>query len=63
MAIYVNLQAGVGKPLWEITVGEFRVWFQVWNSQRRILSRITVRCAQTYALQRASLQLPGYTPQ
>lgn len=29
MAAYVNLHAGVGKPLWEITVGEFSVWFKV----------------------------------
>lgn len=29
MAIYVNLHAGVGKPLWEITLGEYSVWFQV----------------------------------
>ncbi|ROV92174.1 hypothetical protein VMCG_09280 [Cytospora schulzeri] len=28
MAMYVNLHAGVGKPLWEITLGEFSVWFQ-----------------------------------
>ncbi|KAJ9236224.1 hypothetical protein DTO207G8_3236 [Paecilomyces variotii] len=28
MAAYVNLHAGVGKPLWEITVGEFSVWFK-----------------------------------
>lgn len=29
MAAYVNLHAGVGKPLWEITVGEYAVWFKV----------------------------------
>ncbi|KAL4931674.1 uncharacterized protein BDV17DRAFT_288734 [Aspergillus undulatus] len=29
MAGYVNLHAGVGKPLWEITEGEFSVWFKV----------------------------------
>ena len=29
MAAYVNLHAGVGKPLWEITVGEYSVWFKV----------------------------------
>ena len=28
MAVYVNLHAGVGKPLWEITVPEFSVWFK-----------------------------------
>ncbi|KAL4751913.1 hypothetical protein BDW72DRAFT_192424 [Aspergillus terricola var. indicus] len=28
MAGYVNLHAGVGKPLWEITEGEFSVWFK-----------------------------------
>lgn len=31
MAAYVNLHAGVGKPLWEITLGEFSVWYQVGN--------------------------------
>lgn len=31
MAAYVNLNAGVGKPLWEITLGEYAVWFQVWQ--------------------------------
>ena len=29
MAGYVNLHAGVGKPLWEITLGEFSVWYKV----------------------------------
>ena len=29
MAAYVNLHAGVGKPLWEITVGEYSIWFKV----------------------------------
>ncbi len=29
MAVYVDLNAGVGKPLWEITLGEFSVWFKV----------------------------------
>jgi len=29
MALYVNFNAGVGKPLWEITLGEFVVWFKV----------------------------------
>lgn len=29
MSIYVNLCAGVGKPLWEITLGEFSIWFKV----------------------------------
>lgn len=29
LALYVNFNAGVGKPLWEITVGEFSVWFKV----------------------------------
>lgn len=28
MAAYVNLHAGVGKPLWEITLGEYSVWFK-----------------------------------
>ncbi|OAA33595.1 hypothetical protein AAL_01060 [Moelleriella libera RCEF 2490] len=28
MSIYVNLCAGVGKPLWEITLGEFSIWFK-----------------------------------
>ncbi|KAI4270406.1 MAG: hypothetical protein LQ337_006703 [Flavoplaca oasis] len=39
MAGYVNLHAGVGKPLWEITLGEYSVWFKrifVTNSQARI---------------------------
>ncbi|KAK3328243.1 hypothetical protein B0T19DRAFT_442159 [Cercophora scortea] len=29
MAVYTNLHAGVGKPMWGITMGEFEVWFQV----------------------------------
>ena len=29
MAAYANFHAGVGKPLWEITEGEFSVWFKV----------------------------------
>ena len=29
MAAYVNVHAGVGKPLWEITVEEYSVWFKV----------------------------------
>lgn len=29
MAAYVNLHAGVGKPLWEITVAEFSIWYKV----------------------------------
>ncbi|KAE8375364.1 hypothetical protein BDV26DRAFT_299785 [Aspergillus bertholletiae] len=28
MAAYVNLHAGVGKPLWEITLGEYSIWYQ-----------------------------------
>ncbi|KAL2164999.1 hypothetical protein VTH06DRAFT_295 [Thermothelomyces fergusii] len=28
LAIYMNLNAGVGKPLWELTVGELRLWFK-----------------------------------
>ncbi|KUI73803.1 hypothetical protein VM1G_09639 [Cytospora mali] len=28
MSMYVNLHAGVGKPLWEITLGEYSVWFK-----------------------------------
>ncbi|KAH8696495.1 hypothetical protein BGW36DRAFT_381107 [Talaromyces proteolyticus] len=28
MAAYVNLNAGVGKPLWEITLGEYSVWYK-----------------------------------
>jgi hypothetical protein len=35
MAVYVNLNAGVGKPLWEITLGEFTVWFKVRDSDDR----------------------------
>jgi hypothetical protein len=34
MAVYVNINAGVGKPLWEITLGEFAVWFKVRDSDR-----------------------------
>ncbi|KAK8081370.1 hypothetical protein PG996_000151 [Apiospora saccharicola] len=29
LAVYVNLNAGVGKPLWEITLDEFSLWFKV----------------------------------
>lgn len=32
MAAYVNLNAGVGKPLWEITLGEYSVWYKVSES-------------------------------
>ncbi|KAK8026452.1 hypothetical protein PG991_003508 [Apiospora marii] len=28
LAVYVNLNAGVGKPLWEITLDEFSLWFK-----------------------------------
>ncbi|KAF2688558.1 hypothetical protein K458DRAFT_359326 [Lentithecium fluviatile CBS 122367] len=28
MAVYVVLSAGVGKPLWEITLQEFSIWFK-----------------------------------
>ncbi|KAF2744283.1 hypothetical protein M011DRAFT_195601 [Sporormia fimetaria CBS 119925] len=28
MAVYVYINAGVGKPLWEITLGEFSTWFK-----------------------------------
>lgn len=28
MVIYVNLHAGIGKPLWEVTLGEFSIWFK-----------------------------------
>lgn len=31
MAGYVNLHAGVGKPLWEITLGEYSIWFKVYT--------------------------------
>ena len=34
MAAYVNLHAGVGKPLWEITVGEYSIWFKVSAKER-----------------------------
>lgn len=34
MALYVNINAGVGKPLWEITLGEFSVWFKVRDLNR-----------------------------
>lgn len=42
MAVYVNLNAGVGKPLWEITLGEFSVWFKVGTSDcHSIVLRVT----------------------
>ncbi|KAK7959062.1 uncharacterized protein PG986_003916 [Apiospora aurea] len=28
LAAYVNLHAGVGKPLWEVTMTEFTIWFK-----------------------------------
>ncbi|KAI8631145.1 hypothetical protein F5Y19DRAFT_483044 [Xylariaceae sp. FL1651] len=28
LAIYMNLHAGVGKPLWEITLAEFSLWYK-----------------------------------
>jgi len=28
LAIYINLHAGVGKPLWELTLGEIQLWYQ-----------------------------------
>ncbi|KAL7625720.1 hypothetical protein AAE478_004943 [Parahypoxylon ruwenzoriense] len=28
LAGYMNLNAGIGKPLWEITVGEYAIWYQ-----------------------------------
>ncbi|KAI5917431.1 hypothetical protein F4810DRAFT_717715 [Camillea tinctor] len=28
LAVYMNLAAGIAKPLWEITVGEYSIWFQ-----------------------------------
>ncbi|GKZ33531.1 hypothetical protein AbraIFM66950_003433 [Aspergillus brasiliensis] len=28
MAAYINLHAGVGKPLWEITLAEYSIWYQ-----------------------------------
>jgi hypothetical protein len=34
MALYVNINAGVGKPLWDITLGEFSVWFKVRDLDR-----------------------------
>lgn len=45
MAVYVNLSAGVGKPLWEITLQEFSVWFKVRPSTARR------KCARTNVLQ------------
>ena len=38
MAAYANLHAGVGKPLWEITLGEFTIWFQVSLLPRQLIS-------------------------
>ena len=29
MIAYCNLHGGTGKPLWEITLGEYTIWFQV----------------------------------
>ncbi|KAM7210769.1 hypothetical protein V8F06_013847 [Rhypophila decipiens] len=29
LAIYANLHAGVGKPLWEITVDEYVIWYKI----------------------------------
>jgi hypothetical protein len=29
MIAYCNLHGGTGKPLWEITLGEYSIWFQV----------------------------------
>lgn len=29
MAGYVNLNGGIGKPLWVVTYGEFIIWFKV----------------------------------
>jgi hypothetical protein len=29
MAVYINLKAGIGKPLWEVTLEEFTVWYEV----------------------------------
>lgn len=40
MAIYVNLHAGVGKPLWEITLGEYSVWFQVRIDLKFVLEKV-----------------------
>ncbi|KAF4592235.1 NAD(P)-binding protein [Ophiocordyceps camponoti-floridani] len=28
MAVYVNLAGGIGKPLWQITLGEYAIWFK-----------------------------------
>jgi len=28
LAAYINLNAGVGKPLWEITVNEYSLWYK-----------------------------------
>ncbi|KAL2170266.1 hypothetical protein VTG60DRAFT_5042 [Thermothelomyces hinnuleus] len=28
LAIYINLHAGVGKPLWELTLGEIQLWYK-----------------------------------
>jgi hypothetical protein len=29
LAVYMNLNAGVGKPLWEITINEYSLWYKV----------------------------------
>jgi hypothetical protein len=28
MGVYCNLNGGIGKPLWEVTYGEFQVWYK-----------------------------------
>ncbi|KAK3685171.1 hypothetical protein B0T22DRAFT_428678 [Podospora appendiculata] len=46
MAVYANLHAGVGKPLWEITMDEYTVWFQV-----------IVGCAFLYPIMSAAIRV------
>ena len=53
MAAYVNLHAGVGKPLWEITVGEYSVWFKVRRGGRHLYDHS--RCHSKDKLPRAVL--------
>lgn len=45
MAIYVNLHAGVGKPLWEITLREYSIWFKVRQIQLALINKIAAFCS------------------
>ena len=62
MAAYVNLHAGVGKPLWEITVGEYSVWFKVCfrTRERAIISKPSFRKNPNPSPWRTLIQLLGH---